>query len=128
MGALADDPPVTLPASSWRFDPGGASIGLLPEGTTFKAGEIYEFSYRARDPKVAGLGLAAIRDVAAFLRDAKADGHGNPLAGDIRNFTSFCISQPCRAVRDFVRLGFNHVAGAPERPRARWGARLGRRG
>ena len=113
-----DDPPVALPPTAWRFDPGGLSIGLLPEGTRFKRGEIYELVYRAQDPKVAGLGFAALRDVAAFLRGAAADdsGHPNPLAGDIRTVTTFCISQPCRAMRDFVRLGFNAVPGpAPRR-------------
>ncbi len=109
MRPLADDAPVALPPSAWRFDPGGLSVSLLPEGTRFKAGEIYELVYQARDPKVTGLGFAAIRDVAAFFRAAKADdaGHANPLAGDIRSVTTFCISQPCRAMRDFVRLGFN---------------------
>ncbi|WP_237479467.1 alpha/beta hydrolase domain-containing protein [Lichenibacterium dinghuense] len=111
MRALTDDAPVALPASAWRFDPGTMSVSLLPEGTRFKAGEIYELSYLARDPKVTGLGFAAVRDVAAFLRGAAADdaGHANPLAGDIREVTTFCISQPCRMMRDFVRLGFNAV-------------------
>ena len=112
-----DDQPVAVPPSAWRFDPGGSSISLLPQGTRFKTGEIYELVYPARDPKVAGLGFAALRDVATFLRGASADddGHANPLAGDIREVTTFCISQPCRAMRDFVRLGFNAVPGEPPR-------------
>ncbi len=117
MRADTDDAPLALPSSAWRFDPGGLSISLLPEGTAFKTGEIYELVYPARDPKVTGLGFAAIRDVAAFLRDASADdaGHPNPLAGDIREVSTFCISQPCRTMRDFVRLGFNEVDRAPNR-------------
>ena len=115
MRPLAEDAPVPLPPTAWRFDPGGMSISLLPEGTRFRTGEIYELVYPARDPKVTGLGFAAIRDVAAFLRDAERDdaGHANPLAGDIRHVSTFCISQPCRAMRDFVRLGFNRVTSAP---------------
>jgi len=46
--------------------------------------------------------------VASFLRSPK-DAQGNPNALD-RNlqFTySFCSSQPCRTMHDFVWLGFN---------------------
>src|SRR5215467_3319440 len=34
----------------------------------FKAGHLYELTYRARDPLVLGLGFAAARDVGAFLK------------------------------------------------------------
>jgi hypothetical protein len=114
--ALADDKPTVLAADTWRFDPSGTSISLLPEGTKFQAGMLYELVYTAKNPKVTGLGFASIRDVASFLRNAKADdqGQANPLAGDIRQVYSFCISQPCRTMRDFVALGFNEDADAPK--------------
>jgi Alpha/beta hydrolase domain len=116
MRALADDKPTVLAADTWRFDPKGASISLLPEGSKFKAGMLYELAYTAKNPKVTGLGFASIRDVASFLRNAKTDDQGlaNPLAGDIRQVYSFCISQPCRTMRDFVALGFNEDADAPK--------------
>jgi Alpha/beta hydrolase domain len=116
MRALADDKPTVLAADQWRFDPSGTSISLLPEGTKFQAGMLYELVYAARNPKLTGLGFASIRDVASFLHNAKADdqGQANPLAGDIRQVYSFCISQPCRAMRDFVALGFNEDADAPK--------------
>ena len=93
------------------------SISLLPEGTKFQAGKLYELVYTAKNPKVTGLGFASIRDVASFLRSAKADdqNHPNPLAGDLKQVYSFCISQPCRTMRDFVELGFNETADAPSR-------------
>jgi len=125
--ALADEAPSIVPAAAWRYDPAGTSISLLPEGTRFQAGKLYELVYPAKDPKLTGLGLAAIRDVAHFLRDAKADdaGGANPLAGDIGQVYSFCISQPCRTMRAFVALGFNEIddpgkgaAGAPARRKA----------
>ncbi|MFI5012560.1 MAG: alpha/beta hydrolase domain-containing protein [Hyphomicrobiales bacterium] len=114
--AQADDKPIALPADKWRYDPGGTSISLLPEGTKFQAGMLYELVYPAKNPKVTGLGFASIRDVASFLRNAKADdlGKANPLAGDIRQVYTFCISQPCRMMRDFVALGFNEDADAPK--------------
>jgi hypothetical protein len=116
MRALADDKPTVLAADRWRFDPLGTSISLLPEGTKFQAGMLYELVYSAKNPKLTGLGFASIRDVASFLRNAKTDdqGQANPLSGDIRQVYSFCISQPCRAMRDFVALGFNEDADAPK--------------
>jgi Alpha/beta hydrolase domain len=103
-----NDPPVTIPASGWEYV-NNRTIRLLPAGTPFTQGRLYEFTYPARDPLVAGLGFAATRDLAAFLRHAEADDFGqpNPLAGDVRAIYAFGISQPARYMRDFVHLGFN---------------------
>jgi len=113
--ARVDDEPIPVPANQWRYDADGASISLMPEGTKFKPGMLYELVYPAKNPKVAGLGFAATRDLAAFLRYADADdaGHPNPLAGAVRQVYTTCVSQPCRFMRDFVALGFNQDAGAP---------------
>jgi hypothetical protein len=32
---------------------------------------------------------------------------GNPLAGDVQDVYTFCVSQPCRTMHDFLWLGFN---------------------
>jgi Alpha/beta hydrolase domain len=103
-----DDPPVIIPASGWEYV-NNRTIRLLPAGTPFTQGRLYEFTYPARDPLVAGLGFAATRDLADFLRHAEADDFGqpNPLAGDVRAIYTFGISQPARYMRDFVHLGFN---------------------
>ena len=116
--ARVDDVPTALPANAWRYDVAGKSISLLPEGTKFQSGKLYELVYPAKDPKVTGLGFAAIRDFASFLRNAKADdgGKANPLAGDIKEVLTYCISQPCRMMRDFVALGFNEDADAQKGP------------
>jgi hypothetical protein len=113
--ARVDDEPIPVPADQWRYDPAGATISLLPEGTKFKPGALYELVYPAKNPKVAGLGFAATRDLAAFLRYAGADdaGHPNPLAGALSQVYTTCVSQPCRFMRDFVALGFNEDADAP---------------
>jgi len=73
---------------------------------------IYEFTYTARDPKLLGLGFAALRDVAQFLRE---DGStANPLARDgrssITQVLGLGISQSGRVLRDFLYLGFNETA------------------
>ncbi|MEP6978453.1 MAG: alpha/beta hydrolase domain-containing protein [Thermoleophilia bacterium] len=104
------DPPVSIPATNWGYvSSSGNAIRLLPIGTPFQQGRLYEFTYPAKDPLVVGLGFAATRDVAAFLRHAATDDHGNvnPLAGDAQLVYTFCFSLPCRFLRDFVHLGFN---------------------
>jgi hypothetical protein len=103
-----DDVPATVPATGWEYA-GDRAIRLLPAGTPFKQSHIYEFTYTARDPLVAGIGLAATRDFISFLRHAQTDERGasNPLAGDVRHTFTFSISQPTRTLNDFVALGFN---------------------
>ncbi|MFO1185953.1 MAG: alpha/beta hydrolase domain-containing protein [Bauldia sp.] len=98
-----DDKPTAIDAAGWEYA-SPTSIRLLPAGTAFKKSAIYEFAYTAKDPVVAGIGLAATRDVISFFRNAKTD---NPLAGDIQHTYSFSISQPSRTLNDFVALGFN---------------------
>ncbi|HUQ72829.1 MAG TPA: alpha/beta hydrolase domain-containing protein [Planctomycetaceae bacterium] len=102
------DDPVPVPAAGWEYVDAG-TIRLLPAGTPFLAGRLYEFVYPATDPILAGAGFAAIRDVAAFLHHDTKDERGtaNPLAGDVQFIYTFCLSQPCRAMHDFIYLGFN---------------------
>lgn len=102
------DSPKLIPADGWEYVT-ERSIRLLPAGTPFKQSSIYEFSYTARDPVVAGIGFAATRDFVSFLRYATADdfGNPNPLANDVRFTFSFAVSQPARYLNDFQTLGFN---------------------
>ncbi len=102
-----DDAPVEIPASKWEYTSDeGTAIRLLPEGTPFKQSHIYEFTYTAKDPLVAGIGLAATRDFLSFLRHAPAS-EDNPLTGHVDYAYSFSISQPSRTLNDFQLLGFN---------------------
>lgn len=72
-------------------------------------GALYELTYTARDPKVTGMGLAAIRDVTAFLR--REGGAGNPIARDGRpgvdRAIGLGISQSGRVLRDLLYYGMN---------------------
>ena len=104
-----EDTPVQVPADKWEFDEKGKSIHLLPEGTAFQRGALYEFVYQAKDPLVGGLGFAGLRDLGSFLRSAQKDdaGTANPLAGAIQYVYTGCQSQPCRALHDYLWLGFN---------------------
>ena len=102
-----DDAPVAIPASGWEYTSDeGKAIRLLPEGTAFKQSHIYEFTYTAKNPLVAGIGLAATRDFLSFLRHAPATAD-NPLAGHVDYTYSYSISQPSRTLNDFQLLGFN---------------------
>ena len=114
------DAPVIAPATDWDFVDANLKAIKLNSGNfgapgSFGPTALYEFAYIGKDPIVAGLGLAVIRDLAAFLRDAKADDSGapNPLAGDIQYTYTTCSSQPCRTMNDFVLLGFNQAERAP---------------
>jgi Alpha/beta hydrolase domain len=103
------DPPMAIPSTGWTWTSTN-TIALLPAGTPFTQSFIYELVYTAKQPWVAGIGLAAIRDLGSFLRTATTDatsGTANPLAGDVTRMVSFGSSQPARTMNDFVWLGFN---------------------
>jgi hypothetical protein len=105
--ARLDDPPTVVPESGWDYTSSdGTAIQLLPAGTAFLQSYIYEFTYTAKNPAVAAVGLAATRDFVSFLRHATA-AEGNPLAGDVQHTFSYSISQPSRTLNDFQALGFN---------------------
>jgi Alpha/beta hydrolase domain len=112
-----EDEPAVVPADQWEFtDAAGKGIRLVPEKTPFAQGTLYTFTYQAKNPLVAGLGFAALRDVGSFLRYATRDdaGTANPLAGDVSHIYTSCRSQPCRTLHDLLWLGFNEdEAGKP---------------
>jgi len=86
----------------------------------FQAGKIYEVVYEAKDPVVAGLGLAAVRDFLSYLKyDPKS-------TAPVHRVYAVGISQSGRFLRHFLYQDFNadeqgrqvmdgviaHVAGA----------------
>ena len=108
-----DGPRTEIPRDSWRFArlEGGR---LVPDPTQvfhvagFEAGLIYEVVYKARDPRIVGLGLAAIRDAISFFRFQPADAGGtaNPLAAagapDPEAALIFGISQSGRVIQHML--------------------------
>ena len=86
----------------------------------FDPAKVYEISYRAANPPVAGLGLIAMRDFAAWLR------HQPDSVAPVAHAYAFGSSQSGRFLRDFLYEGFNtderdrqvfdgvmsHIAGA----------------
>ena len=118
-----------IPRSSWRFarempagavEPSAEHVWL--EGG-FEPGRIYHLVYATDRAPVAGLGLLAARDVAAFLRTPSPT---NPCGSGFRTLILYGISQTGRMQRHFLSLGLNrcedgsraydgfhvHVAGA----------------
>ena len=75
----------------------------------FDPDRIYELIYAAKNPIVMGLGHAATRDVASFLRYERQDAQGmaNPVGGNIRRVYVTGASQTGGFLRDFIYLGFN---------------------
>ena len=102
------DTPVEIPAGGWDYTSTAGTAIKLTSGA-FQQSAIYEFTYMAKNPLVAGLGFAATRDFISFLRHARADDYGNPnpLARHVKHTLTFSISQPARYVNDYETFGFN---------------------
>ena len=110
------DTPIVIPSSGWDYTDSTLTAIKLTSGSfggpgSFGPTALYEFTYIARDPLVAGLGFAAVRDLATFLRSAETDdsGNPNPMAGGVEAIYTACYSQPCRTLHDFLLWGFNEV-------------------
>jgi hypothetical protein len=104
-----DDAPEAVPAEGWDYANEAGTAIRLAGNAPFRQGMLYEFTYVAKNPVVAGLGFAAVRDLASFARFAERDdaGTANPFAGAIEKVYTACVSQPCRTMHDFLWLGFN---------------------
>ena len=105
----------TIPRSQWRLS--GDTVSL--EGG-FEPGRVYEVAYRTANPPVAGLGLAAVRDIASWAK------HAADAVTPAKYVYAHGQSQTGRFMREFLYLGFNadernrlvfdgviaHIAGA----------------
>src|SRR5258708_21587659 len=105
-----EDSPSVIQGAAWEFVDGN-TIRLLPEGSPFRAGALYQFSYRAKEPPVAGIGYAATRALIAFLRYAEQDDArpAKPPAGATRVAIAHGTSQSGRYLRDMLHSGFNET-------------------
>jgi len=94
----------TIRRDQWKFSSDLQQI-IVPGG--FEPSRIYELVYEARDPAIAGLGLAAVRDIVSFFKY----GSRETLLNDQRHFMKRAIgygySQSARFLRQFVYDGFN---------------------
>jgi hypothetical protein len=94
-----------LPRERWQFGPDGCSV-RLPGG--FEPG-LYEAVYEAEGSPVAGLGLAALRDFASYLKFGASNGERGLRERPelVARVIGFGYSQSARLLREFVRDGFN---------------------
>jgi hypothetical protein len=107
----------------WKFVEApklGSGLRAFRLTNGFEPGKIYEIVYRAKDPVVVGLGLAAVRDFASYLKSERND------VAPVKRVVAMGISQSGRFLRQFLFDGFNtdeeghraldgmmiHVAGA----------------
>lgn len=118
-------PRTVIPRSQWSFahlvdgklEPSDRNMHLQ---RGLQPGKIYEYIYVVKDPVVAGLGFAAIRDFASYAK------HEPDAIAPAARVIGEGISQNGRYLRDFLYQGFNadeqgrialdgvlaHVAGA----------------
>jgi hypothetical protein len=89
-----------IPPEGWEYV-NSREIRLLPPHK-LAVGSLYEFHYPARDPKVLGIGFAAVRDLISHLRDKS----------NAKSALAVGISQSGRYLRDFVHQGFNQDESA----------------
>jgi hypothetical protein len=87
----------TIPREKWTLV---ADNTVTLEGG-FEPGQTYEVAYVAVSPPVAGLGLAAVRDAASWVRYAP------DATVSAKYLVAFGSSQTGRWLRDFVYEGFN---------------------
>ncbi|HEV2991866.1 MAG TPA: alpha/beta hydrolase domain-containing protein [Candidatus Angelobacter sp.] len=118
-------PRQTIPRSQWTF--GHEVEGKVVDdpryvhlNSGFLPGKIYEIVYTSKDPAVAGVGLAAVRDFLSYLK------HDPQAIAPVHRAYAVGISQSGRYLRHFLYQDFNideqdrqvmdgmiaHVAGA----------------
>ena len=101
-----------VPKSDWAFaDCSGTPFPGKPDLTKlcikggFNPALAYTLAFTAKNPKVFGIGLAATRDLVAFLRYDTSS--ANPLAGKVRWAIGRGVSQSGNYLRSHIHLGFN---------------------
>ena len=106
-----DGPAEAIPRNHWRFSrvdgerviPDARHIYLAGG---FTKGRIYQLAYTAVGARVLGLGMAALRDCAAWLKHGSA-AEGNPAAGALRHGYAYGRSQTGRLLRTMIHLDLN---------------------
>jgi hypothetical protein len=113
-----DAAPEVIPRERWRFArvDGGRVVAdpchvHLDGG--FTRGRIYHVAYTAIGAPVLGLGIAALRDCASWLKHGGA-GEGNPAAGTLRWAYAYGRSQTGRLLRTLVYEDLNLDEGGRE--------------
>jgi hypothetical protein len=114
--------PIPSSGWAWAYCPNGWPGTPNPnwiclKGATFNPNLEYEMVYTAANPLVLGVGFAAFRDLAAFLRygSVAPGGGSNPIAGTVSKAFTVGASQSAAFIHGFIFWGFN------EEGRDNWG-------
>jgi hypothetical protein len=126
-----------IPASDWAWAKCSADHPFpgIPDETEicvkggFDPKLLYQVVYEAKDPPVLGIGFAAFRDIATFLKYETKDDAGtpNPLAGEIKWSITRGVSQSGNFIRGFLHLGFNQDEAGRQVYDGAWPIIAGRR-
>jgi hypothetical protein len=95
-----------VPNAQWSFP----DRNTLCVAGGFQTGMVYQLNYVAEDTRIMGLGYAAQREFASFLRHRTSDDAGlpNPLAtAGVTTSILYGASQSGVYIRDYVYQGFN---------------------
>lgn len=113
-GVISGDTPV--PAGNWSWGKCSATVPFpgTPDPTQicikggFDPTLLYQVVFTAKDPYVLGVGFAAFRDLATWLKNETVDDFGtaNPLAGKIKWTITRGVSQSGNYLRAMMDLGF----------------------
>ncbi|MDZ4404410.1 alpha/beta hydrolase domain-containing protein [Prosthecobacter sp.] len=101
---------VEVPRGEWTFGR-WENETLIPDAkhvyvkAGLRPGWLYDLVYTAKEPRVTGFGLTAMRDCVAYFRHG--DAKMNPLAGAIEKASVFGISQSGRVIHHFLFEGLN---------------------
>jgi hypothetical protein len=88
----ADGQRIAIPSDQWKLNG-----DRLEFAAGFEPGKLYDFVYTAKDPTVAGLGMAAVRDYVSYIKQR----------GEVKRAIGAGISQSGRLLRTFIADGFN---------------------
>jgi hypothetical protein len=99
---------------AWAYCPNGWPGTPNPnwiclKGATFDPNLLYEMVYTAKHPLVLGVGFAAFRDLASFLRyeSVAPDGGANPISGTVNSTYTVGSSQSGAFLHGLIFWGFN---------------------
>ncbi len=99
-------PATEIPRAAWSFvqADGDTAPNYVRLHAGFEPGRIYQLVYTTRGSRIVGLGFAAVRDIAAFLKHGSA-ADGNPCAGRLDYAHAFGSSQSGRFLRQMLYHG-----------------------
>ena len=108
---MPDAEPEVIARGRWQFArvDGGRVVpdaGHVWLDGGFAKGRLYHVAYTAVGAPVMGLGIAALRDCAAWLKHADAAA-GNPVSGALRWAHAYGRSQTGRLLRTLLHYGLN---------------------